>query len=554
MQLNPRQVTLHSLLLGRLFRIPDYQRAYAWETKQRGDLFNDIDEVQRSGQDHFMATVVCLARDKRQIVADEYQAVDVVDGQQRLTTLVILLKAVEKALDAKQSDEGKIKREIGELLVKGDEHSLLLLQTNHDSSSVFIDYLRRGRIHNAKNIKTAADYNLVMAAIECELFVSRWQEESGLIALVAILRNRLSLIYHELLDESVVYRVFEVLNSRGLDVKWIDKVKSQLMALIFIHADNGARADAINEMHVIWKDIYWTLGLRGDLGDEALRFAGTWKAPQRPNRALSQEAASEAILGAAGTALSTINDAGRWLKAVVEAVNKLNRNVRLSAVTRIVHARFVATAILLREFPPDIEARLLGQWERVTFRIFGLYGADTRFKVGDYIRLGYDVIARKLGPEPISAALKKLGNGYSIEEIWEDIDWTQCYEGWTEELRYLMFRYDEYHAKKAGEKINIGQWNKIWEVDPSKSIEHITPQNSEEDYVHHLGNLTMLPPGVNSSLKDKPPAEKAATYRQCGLRGTVAVANMIEARTWNEASVLARAAEIEAFVREEWAD
>jgi len=554
MQLNPRHVTLHGLLLGRLFRIPDYQRAYAWEEKQRDDLFNDIDEVQRSGQDHFMATVVCLARDKRQIVADEYQAVEVVDGQQRLTTLLILLKAIEKALESDKSDQGKIKREIGELLVKGDDHSLLLLQTNHDSSNVFIDYIRQGRIHADDAIRTAADHNLVMAARECESFVERWKTEPGLITLVTILRNRLSLIYHELFDESTVYRVFEVLNSRGLDVKWIDKVKSQLMALIFIHADSGARADAINEMRVIWKDIYWTLGLRGDLGDEALRFAGTWKSLRRPNRLLSQEDAAASISGAAGAALSTINDSGRWLKSVVEAVDKLDRDVRLRAVTRIVHARFLATAILLRQFSPEVEVKLLSQWERVTFRIFGLAGADTRHKVGDYVRLGYDVITRKPSPEAISAEMTSLGKEYSIKDVLENIDWTECYEGWTEELRYLLFRYDEYLSRKAGERINIGQWNKIWEADPSKSIEHIEPQSLEKEYTNHLGNLTMLPPGVNSSLSDKPPKDKAATYKQCGLRGTMAVADLIESGPWNEDAVLHRAATIEAFVREEWAN
>ncbi len=52
---------------------------------------------------------------------------------------------------------------------------------------------------------------------------------------------------------------------------------------------------------------------------------------------------------------------------------------------------------------------------------------------------------------------------------------------------------------------------KIWIDDPSKSIEHIQPQSSEHYYVHHLGNLCMLPPGVNSSLKDKPTTEKAAS-------------------------------------------
>ena len=188
MQLNPKHLTLHGLFQGRLFRIPDYQRAYAWGTKQRDDLFEDVLEVQRTGQDHFMATVVCLTRDKRRIVADEDQAVDVVDGQQRLTTLIILMKAIEKALDNEKDAESKIRREISELLVKGDEHSLALLQTNHDSSSVFIDYIRQGKIHEGAP-KTAADKNLIEAERECESFVKKWKAATSLVDLVAIIEK-----------------------------------------------------------------------------------------------------------------------------------------------------------------------------------------------------------------------------------------------------------------------------------------------------------------------------------------------------------------------------
>ena len=120
MQLNPKHLTLHGLFQGQLFHIPDYQRAYAWGTKQRDDLLEDVLEVQRTGQDHFMATVVCLTRDKRANRRRRvYQAVDVVDGQQRLTTLIILMKAIEKALDNEKDAEGKIRREISELLVEG---------------------------------------------------------------------------------------------------------------------------------------------------------------------------------------------------------------------------------------------------------------------------------------------------------------------------------------------------------------------------------------------------------------------------------------------------
>jgi hypothetical protein len=552
MRLNPKHLTLDELLQGRLFRIPNYQRAYAWVTKQRTDLFEDIREVQRSGRDHFMATIVCLARDKRRIVADEYQTVDVVDGQQRLTTFIILFKSIEKVLNEKKNDEKKIKRQIGELLVKGDDHSLLLLQTNHDSSNVFLDYIRKGSIH--EEATTEADRNLIDAANECETFVDEWRESSNLVELVALLRNSLSAIYHELTDEAVVYRVFEVLNSRGLDVKWIDKLKSQLMALIFTHAESGARADGLVEMQSIWKSIYSTLGLRGDLGDEALRFAGSWKFSPRPNRLLSEADAESTLTGVAGTKLKAIVETGRWLKSVVEAVDRLDGNVRLRAVTRVVQARFVGVAILLRKFSPETERKLLGQWERVTFRIFGLGGADKRNKVGDYIRLGYDIVVDALSDGKIAQALRSLGDGYSIEEVLEGADWTQSYEGWTEELRYVLFRYDEHLGREGGEKINQSQWNKIWAAEPSRSIEHIQPQSSGVAYIHHLGNLTMLPPGVNSSLKDKKPKDKASTYKQCGIRGTMAVGNLIARKLWSEKCVKKRAAKIEEFIRQEWAD
>lgn len=544
-----------SLLTGRLFRIPEYQRAYAWGTRQRSDLFNDILDVKRSGREHFMATVVALARDNRLIGADEYRTVEIVDGQQRLTTIVILLKAIEKAIDHEDSKQEKVRREIAELLVKDDDHSLVLLQTNHDSSSVFTDYIRKGEINEA-DAKTAADLNVVNAARECEEFVKNWSQDRPIIELVATIRNQLSVIYHEISEEATVYRVFEVLNSRGLDVKWIDKLKSQLMALLFEHLEGGTRTEAVREMQVIWQDIYRILGLRGDLGDEALRFAGTFALSSRPNRIISQEDASAELSKVAGTKVQTIAAVGSSLKAVAQAVDALDQNVRLRAVTKIAHARFVATAILLRKFDPNVERQLLGKWERVTFRIFGLGGADTRHKVGDYVRLGYRIATAAIAPEAIDAGLAALGKDWGIDDIVSGPDyWSNCYEGWTEELRYLLFRYDEHLAAVAGTQFNTTEWNKIWIDDAARSIEHIQPQSSDEDYVHHLGNLTMLPAKVNSSLQDRAPTEKASTYRACGLIATRTVGEMIEAaKTWDEAAVRGRTALIEDFVRKEWAD
>ena len=112
--------TVGYLLTGRLFHIPEYQRAYSWQTRQREDLFEDIKKVHSSGNDstHFMATIVGLRRNKRSIAADEFIEIEVVDGQHRLTTITIILKSISKAL---KTVDGNRAKEIDSLLVKGDE-------------------------------------------------------------------------------------------------------------------------------------------------------------------------------------------------------------------------------------------------------------------------------------------------------------------------------------------------------------------------------------------------------------------------------------------------
>ena len=176
MQIQPQHQTVGQLLNGRLFKIPEYQRAYSWGSKQRADLFQDIRNVRTRGdKGHFMATMVGLRSGTVMIGADDLVQLEVVDGQQRLTTITILLRALALRLATEGKSEKKLAQDVNELLVKGDSLNLLLLQTNHDSSHIFVDYLREGKKpkRNAA-ANTSADQNLVDAIHECEDFVDEW--------------------------------------------------------------------------------------------------------------------------------------------------------------------------------------------------------------------------------------------------------------------------------------------------------------------------------------------------------------------------------------------
>jgi uncharacterized protein with ParB-like and HNH nuclease domain len=173
--IQPQYLTLANLLAIRLFRIPEYQRAYSWTWHQREDLFHDIEKIHAKGPEegHFMAAVVCLRRKKQALGTDLFDVVEVVDGQQRLTTLIVLLNAIKLELDEKNKAEAKLARELAELLVKVEGDELLLLQTNHDSSHHFATFLRKGTAEQSSAGKTLADREILEAIEDCKAFVSK---------------------------------------------------------------------------------------------------------------------------------------------------------------------------------------------------------------------------------------------------------------------------------------------------------------------------------------------------------------------------------------------
>lgn len=554
MQIQPQHQTVGQLLNGRLFKIPEYQRAYSWGSKQRADLFQDIRNVRTRGdKGHFMATMVGLRSGTVMIGADDLVQLEVVDGQQRLTTITMLLRALALRLATEGKSEKKLAQDVNELLVKGDSLNLLLLQTNHDSSHIFVDYLREGK-RPKRNVSanTSADQNLVDAIHECEDFVEEWLAKKWkAVELLALIRNRLSVIFHEIEDESLVYTVFEVLNSRGLDVTWFDKLKAMLMAVVFEHGDGGGKKATIAELHNIWKDIYRVIGTRQNLNRETVRFAGTLRASEQPNRPLGEENAVAEMMGQCGKQAKNAVDFSKWILRITEAEHALLENHRLRAVTSIVQARLVAIAILVRGFPEAVQADLLRKWENVTFCLYGLGDEDARRAVGEYVRLAWSIINKKLKAPEIVAQLDAIGE-LTPAEVAENLWKKPMYPGRAEALRYFLFRYEEHLAEEAGQKLNASQWNKIWMEEPSKSIEHIKAQSSGASYVHRLGNLTALPPGVNSKLQDLEPKEKAKTYESCGLLGTIEVAKAVKRGGWTLSAIEQREKALIKWAKSEW--
>lgn len=555
--IQPQYLPLAKLFDGRLFRIPEYQRAYSWTAHQRKDLFGDVEKTHEKGEDegHFMAAVVCLRREKQTLGTDTYHVMEVVDGQQRLTTLIVLLNALKLALDEKIKAEAKLAQEFSELLVKTEADELLLLQTNHDSSHHFANYLRKGVAESSSTAKTLADREILEAIEDCTRFVKEWKDRGeSLLSLAALLKNRLFFLLHEIDEEKTVYTVFEVLNSRGLDVSWIDRLKSILMGAAF-ELKKTNYSGVINELHTTWRDIYSVIGLRQGLSTEALRFAATLRTDEAPSRPLGEEDSVDALRIKASSAKG-IRDVANWLLEVTKACDTVIKNPRVNAVTRISQARLLATAIHLRaDIKPAERTALLMRWEKVSFRIYGMLRNDARTRVGDYVRLAWQIMNEQPSFKAIDAAIEQIGREFPIQDAVNALRNTNCYEGWENEVRYLLFRYEEYLAQKQKLDFSNEQWEKIWMVSPSESIEHIWAKSKAPDkYRHRLGNLVLLPPKLNSKLQDVSPIDKVKPYRKTGLLIAGEVADRIESDDWKRKSIAEREESLLKWASKEWAD
>ena len=457
-----------------------------------------------------MATVVALYRKTQRILTDEYAVLDIVDGQQRLTTLILLLKAITGSPNI---DE-QISLDLTSMLVKQDSASLLLLQTNHDSSGHFADYIRNGVSAKPDAAQTSADRELLLAIKECEEFVSEWREQGRSIEqLVNHLKNRLSFIFHQIDNEKTVYTVFEVLNSRGLDVSWLDRLKSMLMAVIF-ESDSGNKKELIDEVHRVWSGIYKTIGLGFNLSTESLRFSATLRCATQPYRLVAEEDGARQLHKQSVLGAKEVINTSKWISSVAKELDLLGKDRSRSAITKISHARLLAVAVRLRlDFRCKQRRRMEKIWENINFRIYGMYSKDARTAVGDYVRLSWGIQNEGLSERAVISKMREIGNEYPIESAIMQLRKEDCYSGWQEELRYLLYKYEEYLAQLAGQNFDNEQWARIWESSAADSIEHILPQSSGRTYIHWLGNLTVLPPRLNSKLRDKKPLKKATDYR-----------------------------------------
>lgn len=578
--IQPEFKPLIVILSDKLFRIPEYQRHYSWQPRQRNELFEDIKKLESARKKydertHFMATIVCLkTKDKEQVGSNTFYIYDVVDGQQRLTTLVILLKAI--CLKLKADDQIGEAKELDKLLVK-DDGRLIILQNNHDNRLSLRNYLKDGQKPESRSVKTIADKNISQAIRDCEKFVNA---HSNSVELLALVKNYLYFIFQSLEDKGAVYTIFEVLNSRGLDVDWLDKCKSLLMGLLYEYASSPESNDLfnqhLNELHGYWSEIYREIGIQKIPGHEIIRFAATLKDENGAGKPLSPEDTLEFFkddctsVSSNDLVINKIIENTVWLKEITSCLSKLYSDKRRNAVTDIAQARLLAVAIMLRkDLREEDREMLLEQWERTSFRIYGFFRKDARNKVGEYVRAAKRIQRdSNANLKDLLSSISEIGDDFPIDKAIEELRKSDLYNGWQEKLRYFFFRYEEHLLKVNGTYLNQSAWNEIWESNSNNTIEHILPQDKRnfgwnhiseakhKELLHSIGNLCLLSPSLNSEASNNSFIVKKEAYKKANLMllKDIISSSGAERGVWDDDAINNRREQLIGFAIAQWKD
>lgn len=215
--LNLKDIFLYG---NRSFVIPEYQRGYSWEKKQREDLLTDIENLFIISYRHYTGTIVASYKKTENI-----EVYDIVDGQQRLTTLIILLSILynQKKLNDKNQSE-LFSYFIADGIEKGNTIRKFCLNSLLDS--FFYKHIFQENQDN-EEILTKSHLNLSNAFSEFTIWLNETSFDHN--EIYKVITERLGLLFYAPKDGAEIGIMFEVINNRGKKLSELEKIKNYLI-------------------------------------------------------------------------------------------------------------------------------------------------------------------------------------------------------------------------------------------------------------------------------------------------------------------------------------
>ncbi len=276
------------------YHIPAYQRPYAWTTEETNTLFDDLYSFfisESEEENYFLGSIVLIKENTN-------RKSDVIDGQQRLTTLTILFSVLADNLTDPKKKASCMKR----LQEEGDElagiASLPRVFLREWDQEFFNKYIQNVRLSDLFRLDPATLDTEAKRHIQenCKALAGKFKEtfqgdEAQLLKFSSFLLNRCYLVVVSTPSQASAFRVFSVMNSRGLNLLPTDIIKSETIGKIPVNLqqsytdkweelENQVGRDGFNEVFTHTRTIFTMERAKKNLLDEFRSFVVAETSPR----------------------------------------------------------------------------------------------------------------------------------------------------------------------------------------------------------------------------------------------------------------------------------
>lgn len=528
------EITCEKIFVGKVFgdmwfSIPAYQRPYVWGKDQVTDLLDDVVAAMRSSDtdEYFIGSLVIRPVEMQDNAEQAYTENELLDGQQRLTTLLLIFASLR---DLTRDDDSL--STCGEaIFMKGSKAKNIpeRMRLNFQIRDAAQSFLESLKTHGQTEVLAAEDdegisdisvRNMANSLFEIRKFIE--QQKVDVDKLIGYLWQKVSLIYVSTEQLSDAIRLFNVLNNRGIPLRNSDILKSLNLDVVTSEKDKAKYA-------LLWEET------ENALGDEFDRFLGhirTILVKEKARAGLLQEF-EEKIYKPRTKKSSVLLEKG---KATFDMVGR--------------HRKHFETLFSNENFQPEFQHQLDNlifimregfqstDWIPPMLMYFDKFGfgrllellerLDNRFS-SDWIQ-GYTPTERI---EEMNNLLKTIEAADTPDEVFEYKNLYLDEDEWEELSSVISSKvYGKRFARYLLLKLNYINSNKSQKIYFSRmSIEHILPQNPKKgsawlsdfndeeraELTHSIGNLVIIGRGKNSSLSNSDFPEKMERYLKSSL-------------------------------------
>ncbi|EJB30030.1 hypothetical protein HPNQ4200_0343 [Helicobacter pylori NQ4200] len=538
-----------------VFEIPSYQRGYAWQIRQLKDFWNDLEHVSKLGNKfHYMHSLTLRELENEL----EDSAFEIIDGQQRLATSLILLGLLAKTTQNKDPKYDSMNLEpilsykyygLSEAFraITEEEKDLKRFQTSFYAKNLikayefFQEKISDTPVGTLEKMFDALIKKMLFSVVELndnridpfssfETINNRGKDLSTL----ELLKNRLHFVAHKICDEEDLENLQQEINDTYTRIYYDlrhfedDHLESFLKHFVaYYYGENSNKfKERLLEMEFNAHRKYDDANLDDEYEkiDELLFYLSYSSKVWNFLNTLDEKAIT-IIFNDNKKLEIEITPKMRTLLDKMRRLNALSDNAFLPLLLSLLTIQLVGRSGDERPYTTKELEDLLEYLERFGFLIYGVAGKNTA--KNEWIELAFmafkayregegNITIEDLPPLEKHFFNKQNNSGLELlEEYIHSKKNTEKWYRWGKALNYLLYEYELHHNPET--TLNFDS--------SLESIEHILPQNPDQGYgakekswaknphiVHALGNLLLIPKNANSSLSNKPFDEKRKEY------------------------------------------